>query len=223
MSLPTAIERLNAHLIGFVRAYTFQLARGIEPQLPSGNAEGVDVPGHQAALQAARAIVRTARDKLDVRRMLSAMDSYLAGMGRDISEPFQRLIEELGDKRDAAATPAAEPRRAEPAVEPVAAAPVHVIARSTAVAKTAAGPVVELAEPPAVEPTPAASTLTPAPHVVVAAPKDDSPAASDADGDGDADADATTSAATAAGPASPAVAADGPEPDHDPTNDEPVH
>ena len=28
MSLPTAIERLNAHLIGFVRAYTFQLARG---------------------------------------------------------------------------------------------------------------------------------------------------------------------------------------------------
>ena len=97
MALPTTIERLNTHLIGFVRAYTFQLARGIEPQLPNAG-EGVDVVGHQAALQAARAIVRTARDKLDVRRMLSAMESYLAGMGRDISEPFSRLIEELGDK-----------------------------------------------------------------------------------------------------------------------------
>ena len=49
MALPTTIERLNAHLIGFVRAYTFQLARGIEPQLPHAG-EGVDVVGHQAAL-----------------------------------------------------------------------------------------------------------------------------------------------------------------------------
>ncbi|MBL9008640.1 MAG: hypothetical protein JNJ46_30550 [Myxococcales bacterium] len=104
MALPTTIERLNAHLIGFVRAYTFQLARGIEPQLPHAG-EGVDVVGHQAALHAARAIVRTARDKLDVRRMLSAMESYLAGMGRDISEPFQRLIAELGDT-SSGATPA---------------------------------------------------------------------------------------------------------------------
>ena len=125
MALPTTIERLNAHLIGFVRAYTFQLARGIEPQLPHAG-EGVDVVGHQAALHAARAIVRTARDKLDVRRMLSAMDSYLAGMGRDISEPFQRLIEELGDKRHQAVTSQAEPPAAEPA-EAAAVTPAAVV------------------------------------------------------------------------------------------------
>ena len=45
MALPTAIERLNAHLIGFVRAYTFQLARRVEPQLPDGD----DAPGRGAA------------------------------------------------------------------------------------------------------------------------------------------------------------------------------
>ena len=160
MALPTTIERLNAHLIGFVRAYTFQLARGIEPQLPHAG-EGVDVVGHQAALHAARAIVRTARDKLDVRRMLSAMDSYLAGMGRDISEPFQRLIEELGDKRHQAVTSQAEPPAAEPAeaavvdpgdgkshgngsigngLVPTPAEPAAVVVETAAVAETAPEP-----------------------------------------------------------------------------------
>lgn len=120
MALPTTIERLNTHLIGFVRAYTFQLARGIEPLLPNAG-EGVDVVGHQAALQAARAIVRTARDKLDVRRMLSAMESYLAGMGRDISEPFSRLIEELGDKaHNVSASEAAQPADADVSSAPAA-------------------------------------------------------------------------------------------------------
>lgn len=155
MALPTAIERLNAHLIGFVRAYTFQLARRVEPQLPDGD----DAPGHQAALQAARAIVNIARDKLDVRRMLAALDDYFAGKGRSESEPFQRLIEELGDKvgskqvadESSEPAPAAEPAPAEPApvAAPAPAAPAP--AEPTPVAAPAP------AEPAPAEPTPVAA------------------------------------------------------------------
>ena len=160
MALPTTIERLNAHLIGFVRAYTFQLARGIEPQLPHAG-EGIDIPGHQAALQAARAIVRIARDKLDVRRMLSAMDSYLAGMGRDISEPFARLIEELGDKGAASSASASE-----------IAAPVAVHAGTEPVAPAeAAPPVVEQAPTAESEKTVAEVLPQPVEHAAVSAPE----------------------------------------------------
>ena len=160
MALPTTIERLNAHLIGFVRAYTFQLARGIEPQLPHAG-EGIDIPGHQAALQAARAIVRIARDKLDVRRMLSAMDSYLAGMGRDISEPFARLIEELGDKGAASSASASE-----------IAAPVAVHAGTEPVAPAeAAPPVVEQAPAAESERTIAEVLPQPVEHAAVSAPE----------------------------------------------------
>lgn len=162
MALPTTIERLNAHLIGFVRAYTFQLARGIEPQLPHAG-EGIDIPGHQAALQAARAIVRIARDKLDVRRMLSAMDSYLAGMGRDISEPFARLIEELGDKGAASSASASASEIA---------APVAVHAGTEPVAPAeAAPPVVEQA--PTAESEKTVSEVLPQPveHAAVSAPE----------------------------------------------------
>ncbi len=156
MALPTTIERLNAHLIGFVRAYTFQLARGIEPQLPHAG-EGIDIPGHQAALQAARAIVRIARDKLDVRRMLSAMDSYLAGMGRDISEPFARLIEELGDKGSGA---------------PATAAPVVVHAATEPAAPAeAAPPVVEQAPAAESEKTVAEVLPQPLEYAAVSAPE----------------------------------------------------
>ena len=157
MSLPTAIERLNAHLIGFVRAYTFQLARGIEPQLP----DGAGAPGHQAALQAARAIVRTARDKLDVRRMLSAMEKHLAGLGRDPSEPFARLLAELGDAgRREAAQAAAEP------VVPAQAAPPPVVAA----AAVAVVPVAASAPEPeaAPEPAPAPASIAPAAEVETA-------------------------------------------------------
>lgn len=147
MSLPTTIERLNAHLIGFVRAYTFQLARRIEPQLPS---EAADAPGHQAALQAARAIVRTARDKLDVRRMLAALEKHLAGLGRDDSEPFQRLLAELGDARHQTASQAAEPTpaAAEPAEAPAAIEPAAVEPPAAA----AIAPAVVHAEPVSTEP-----------------------------------------------------------------------
>ncbi|HNN91474.1 MAG TPA: hypothetical protein PKI03_04365 [Pseudomonadota bacterium] len=157
MSLPTAIERLNAHLIGFVRAYTFQLARGIEPQLP----DGAGAPGHQAALQAARAIVRTARDKLDVRRMLSAMEKHLAGLGRDPSEPFARLLAELGDAgRREAAQAAAEP------VAPAQAAPPPVVAAAAvAVAPVAASEPEPEAAP---EPAPAPASIAPAAEVETA-------------------------------------------------------
>jgi hypothetical protein len=151
MSLPTAIERLNAHLIGFVRAYTFQLARRIEPQLPS---EAADAPGHQAALQAARAIVRTARDKLDVRRMLAALEKHLAGLGPDDSEPFQRLLAELGDARHQTASQAAEPTpaAAEPAVAPAAVEPAAV--EPPAAAAVPAEP--DRTEPASAEPAAAA-------------------------------------------------------------------
>lgn len=151
MSLPTAIERLNAHLIGFVRAYTFQLARGIQPQLPTGSADGADAPGHQAALLAARAIVRTARDKLDVRRMLSALENHLAGLGRDPSEPFQRLLAELGDGGEPASTP--------PAVTAAVVVPAVVVEPPPPAAQQAA----------VVEAEPAAPTVLPsAPAPVVA-------------------------------------------------------
>lgn len=152
MSLPTAIERLNAHLIGFVRAYTFQLARGIEPQLP----DGAGAPGHQAALQAARAIVRTARDKLDVRRMLSAMEKHLAGLGRDPSEPFARLLAELGDagRRDAAQAAAEPVAPAQVAADPPA-APAPVVAAAVAVVT-------------APEPAPAPASLAPEAEVETA-------------------------------------------------------
>lgn len=161
MSLPTAIERLNAHLIGFVRAYTFQLARGIEPQLP----DGAGAPGHQAALQAARAIVRTARDKLDVRRMLSAMEKHLAGLGRDPSEPFARLLAELGDagRREAAQTAAEPVAPAQVAADPPA-APAPVVAAAVAVVSA-----------PAPEPAPAPVSVVPEAEVETA-PASASPA-----------------------------------------------
>lgn len=154
MSLPTAIERLNAHLIGFVRAYTFQLARRIEPQLPS---EAADAPGHQAALQAARAIVRTARDKLDVRRMLAALEKHLAGLGRDDSEPFRRLLAELGDARHQTASQAVEPTpaAAEPVVAPAAVEPAAVEPPAAA----AVAPAAVHAEPDSTEPASAAPAV----------------------------------------------------------------
>lgn len=160
MSLPTAIERLNAHLIGFVRAYTFQLARGIEPQLP----DGAGAPGHQAALQAARAIVRTARDKLDVRRMLSAMDKHLAGLGRDPSEPFARLLAELGDAgRREAAQAAAEPVAAVQvaADPPVAPAPVVAAAVAVVTAPEPAPAPASIAPEAEVETVPASASPAP--------------------------------------------------------------
>ena len=177
MALPTAIERLNAHLIGFVRAYTFQLARRVEPQLPDGD----DAPGHQAALQAARAIVNIARDKLDVRRMLAALDDYFAGKGRSESEPFQRLIEELGDKVGSkqVADESSEPA---PAAEPAPAEPAPVAAPAPA-EPAPAEPTPVAAQAPA-EPASAAPAESPAQHQESA--PDDAAASDAASNDGEA-------------------------------------
>lgn len=155
MPLPSSIQHLSPHLIGFVRAYSWQLARGFDPELPTGS----EAEGHQAALVAASAIVRLHRDKRDRSLTIRDLESFL---GSQQGLPTPRLEQLLAALTVESSAPSAH--------EPVAAAPAPVqstLAEPQPLAES-------IPEAPPVHQTPVQPASEPAaPAVQAPAPADD--------------------------------------------------
>lgn len=88
--MPLHIETLSPQIHGFVRAYVWQLHRGVEPRME-------DDATQQAALYLARAIVRLATDRDQRNRLMGEFGEYLRGPGKVVppSEQLQKLLAEL--------------------------------------------------------------------------------------------------------------------------------
>jgi len=87
---PLHIETLSPQIHGFIRAYVWQLHRGVEPRLE-------DDATQQAALYLARAIVRLATDREQRNRLMGELADYLRGPGKVVppSEQLQKLLAAL--------------------------------------------------------------------------------------------------------------------------------